>query len=151
MTTNADIDHILSSYSDYPELTEYLSKLKDYRNGVKKSMREQFVEQRKEKEEHKLKRPANRRGLINWVNSSEELNNLSHEQRRSTILNMAMIHYEQEIKDGHVKNNIKTKEFRHHPIPEIDSYIFKKNFSSKLLGYIKPDFDEGNHISYIEN
>jgi len=156
MTSCGDIDHILSIYSEneFPELSSYLSKLKDYKNGVKKSLREECHAQLEEKKKNKIKRPVNRHGIINWVNSRDELYRLNHARRQLTIVNMALIHYEQEMKAGHVVKNRKTKDFRHHEIPEVDSYIFKTKCPPyHLPGEIetKSFDDKDDYIFYVEN
>jgi len=127
MASTEEIDHILCAYSecDQSDIEVYLSKLRDCRNGVKKSLRAEFQARADEDQKMQLRRPGDRHGLTHWVNSRDELYQLDEEERHLTIVNMAMVHYVQELKAGHVVNHRKTSDFAHHPIPEVDAYIFR--------------------------
>jgi hypothetical protein len=140
MTSNQEIEKILQAYPEekYPELSEYLTKIADKKNGVKKSLRAEIENLRQENRENCLKRPLNKRGLINWVNSRDELYNLDAERRHNVIINMAMIHIENEIKEGRYKLCLMKK----HPIPEINAYLFNIKIEPYIFANCNQQMDE---------
>jgi hypothetical protein len=91
----------------------YLQKLRDHQAGIIPP-----VEIRKSNPEKKFNFEDK-----HSIKTRDDLYLLDEAQRIQEIAKMVIDHHLKEVKDGHVVNHIKTKEYRKHFLPEVNARL----------------------------
>jgi hypothetical protein len=110
------IDNIINDHQNIEDedMKITIQKLKDYRDGKAKIIREN--------EQNRF--PELSTSLSLNIRTRDELHMLDKAVQKRAIASLAFKHHLKEVKDGHVINHKKTPEYRHAYLPEVDCHLF---------------------------
>jgi hypothetical protein len=138
--SRAEIEQLIARYEKYPEAADYVKTLRDHLEGKSS---EKFLNSLKEKySSNNLIEKSLRLDIPNITNR-HELYQLDFEQRQEVIIKMAIDHHFNEIKAGHVQNDQRTKDYRFHPIVDINAYLL----NVEPLPYDRHEIDGNNALT----
>jgi len=140
--SRAEIEKLISKYEKWPEAAEYVNTLRDH---LEDKSTEKFLKSFKEKNSTQSSIEDLRLDMPN-ISNRHQLYELDFEQRQEVIVKMALEHLRKEIKAGHIKNNERTKDYRQHPIADINAYLLNVN----PLPYDRHEIDGNNALSKKE-